>query len=169
MKTLILSIISLLTIQLVISQGGIIRSTMCSIGNSKTINTNGRNIALQQSIGQLSSIGLFKSGAYGLSQGFNRPSVASKALVPTDPNSKSNLDASFYPNPVDKLVNISFKESITDLVLVTVYDLAGRIIYSKGYPPSQKISVNIGDIASGRHFLDIYTMGKHFIAHLIKQ
>jgi len=63
-----------------------------------------------------------------------------------------------YPNPSNKKFNIEFNSSLTEDVLINVYDLSGRIIFNKYYKASigvNKIEIDASYFNQGVYILNI--------------
>jgi len=143
----------------------IIRSTLGVSGTSTTITSNSKTYIVQQSIGQGSAIGKFQSNGVIARQGFIQPPVLSSKVIPEE----TNLQAVIYPNPVNNQVNISFKELVNEPISIRIFDMLGRIVFTKELNAAQQLSVNLSFLASAQYIFLINTGQKQFKANLIKQ
>lgn len=112
--------------QTIAQSSPLIRSTSGISGSSETIYTGTNTYIIQQSIGQTSAIGTFKSNDYTFRQGFIQPNVMA---VIKDKNIPLILKITIYPNPFEKDISLSFNEEIKDEVIITVFDITGRLIF----------------------------------------
>ena len=142
----------------------IIRSNLGSGGSSQTIQTSNGNYKVSQSIGQSSVIGTYSHNGYVLRQGYQQP-ISEKRVI-RELNSK--LDAKVYPNPFNQYITISFSDSVSEAIEVSIFNVEGRAILNKEFLPSQKVEIQIQDIASGVYFLKVTSGLKHFDTKLIK-
>ncbi|WP_303319205.1 T9SS type A sorting domain-containing protein [Flavivirga abyssicola] len=143
----------------------IIRSNLGAGGTSKTISTSKGQYIVSQSIGQSSVIGTYSNNGYYLRQGYQQPPSKIKVVKQSDTN---NLFATVHPNPFAQAVTISFTESTTKTISVLVYDISGKLIYSRDFPPSKDIDLDLKHISNGSYLLKAISNGKLFNAKLIK-
>lgn len=143
----------------------IIRSSLGIGGASKSILTSKGQYTLRQSIGQTSVIGTHINNGYYLIQGYQQ-SVNTKKTI--QKSSHNNLEARVYPNPFDTKVHIAFKDAMTKDVSVLVYDVSGKLIYSKAFSPSKYIELDLKHFSTGTYFLKALSNEKLFNAKLIK-
>ena len=143
----------------------LIRSTLGMNGLSKTITTNKGTYLLRQSIGQASVIGTYTKNNYTIRQGFQQP-LHSKEKVQILP--ENQLKANLYPNPFQQLLNITFDEAINDDLFVVVYNLSGKIVFSKKHPASQQLNLLLSYMTKGNYILKITTKNKQLLAKITK-
>jgi hypothetical protein len=143
----------------------IIRSNLGTSGSSKVITTNKGKYSVSQSIGQSSVIGTSSNNGYYLRQGYQQPLNSVKVISLSKNN---DLTATVYPNPFDESVSISFNEDIENDIAVSVFDIAGKLIYIQKFSPAQRIELNLNDISSGSYLLKVLSSKKRFNAKLIK-
>jgi hypothetical protein len=87
--------------------------------------------------------------------------VASNSIVSV--SEKNDPDFTIYPIPADKQLNVSFGENITGNVMLTISDLAGRVVYSgefRDVQPGQAETINIFTFKEGIYLLQL-TSGKN--------
>ncbi len=144
----------------------LIRSTFGISGSSETVSTETNTYIIQQSIGQTSAIGTFNSSNYTLRQGFIQPNVL--AII-KDENIPLNLQITIYPNPFEHNISLSFNEEIKDNVSISIFDMAGRSIFSKRYSENQQIDVQLDFLPSGAYIIKAIANHKQFISKIIKK
>ena len=108
----------------------------------------------------------FYDSDYTLRQGFIQPNVLAKIIDLAIPLS---LDAIIYPNPFVESVTISFSEQITDKVEVAVFDVLGRLVFSKSYTANQKVNVQFNNLSVADYILKVTANNKQFIKKIIKK
>lgn len=143
----------------------LLRSNIGIAGSSKTIATSNGNYKISQSIGQSSVIGTNYNKGYYLRQGYQQPS--SNIEIIKEYNSH-NLKATIYPNPFEKSVSISFNETIDSELSFLIYDISGKVIYSRKFNASQYIELNLSNISQGTYLLKVLSKNKIFNTKLIK-
>ena len=170
MKQQLLFAITLFLIQFSQAQNNsseqLVRSSTGVSGSSEIITNNNKTYVVQQSIGQASAIGTFYDSDYILRQGFIQPNVLAKIRDVAIPLS---LDAIIYPNPFVESVTISFSEQITDKVEVAVFDVLGRLVFSKSYLANQKVNVQFNNLSVANYILKVTANNKQFIKKIIKK
>ena len=170
MKQKLLFAITLFFIQFTEAQNTtsayLVRLTTGVAGSSKNVTINNKAYIVQQSIGQASVIGAFYDSDYTLRQGFIQPNVLAKIIDLAIPLS---LDAIIYPNPFVESVTISFSEQITDKVEVAVFDVLGRLVFSKSYMANQKVNVQFNNLSVADYILKVTANNKQFIKKIIKK
>ena len=170
MKQQLLFAITLFLIQFSQAQNNsseqLVRSSTGVSGSSEIITNNNKTYVVQQSIGQASAIGTFSYENYTLRQGFIQPNVLAKIIDIAIP---LNLDAIIYPNPFVESVTISFSEQITDKVEVAVFDVLGRLVFSKSYLANQKVNVQFNNLSVANYILKVTANNKQFIKKILKK
>ena len=170
MKQQLLFAITLFLIQFSQAQNNsseqLVRSSTGVSGSSEIITNNNKTYVVQQSIGQASAIGTFSNVDYILRQGFIQPNVLAKIRDVAIPLS---LDAVIYPNPFVESVTISFSEQIIDKVEVAVFDVLGRLVFSKSYLANQKVNVQFNNLSVANYILKVTANNKQFIKKILKK
>jgi len=143
----------------------LIRSTVGASGSSESIIVDNKTYVVQQSIGQVSVTGTFNNYGYTLRQGFIQPNVLAKII---NPNTSIDLVATFYPNPFIENVTLAFTEKIEGDITVAVFDLLGRLVFSKSYPANQNLNMRFNNLSVAGHILKVTANNKQFIKTIIK-
>lgn len=144
----------------------LVRATTGVAGSSENISVNNKNYVVQQSIGQSSVIGTFYQGDDTFRQGFIQPNVLAKIIDVAIP---LNLAAVIYPNPFTESVTLSFSEKINDTVEVSVFDLLGRLVFSKSYAADQSINVQFNSLSVANYIIKVTANNKQFIKKILKK
>jgi hypothetical protein len=79
-----------------------------------------------------------------------------------------SLDAIIYPNPFVESVTISFSEQITDKIDVVVFDILGRLVFSKSYMADQSINVEFNNLSVANYIIKVTANNKQFIKKILK-
>lgn len=143
----------------------LVRSTVGASGSSESIVVDNKSYVVQQSIGQTSVTGTFNNARYTIRQGFIQPNVLAKII---DPNMSIDLVATFYPNPFIENVTLAFTEKIEGDIKVAVFDLLGRLVFSKSYPANQNLNMRFNNLSVAGHILKVTANNKQFIKTIIK-
>ncbi|WP_298371316.1 T9SS type A sorting domain-containing protein [uncultured Lutibacter sp.] len=141
------------------------RSTISVQGNSENISINKKNYVIQQSIGQSSVIGTFQSDRIALRQGFIQPPLISSEIILEE----TTIEAIIYPNPFESSINITFNENLKEQLSIFIFDMLGRVVYQNNREASQKININLSNLASAQYILNITSGNKKFKANLVKR
>lgn len=150
----------------------LVRSTTGVAGSSENISSNNQVYLMQQSIGQTSAIGTFYSGNYISRQGFIQSvtpfsqNIISNHL-PIEPL-VLNLSVAIYPNPFTKNITLSFFEEVYGTVEVLVFDINGRIVFSKDYRAEEKVKVEFTNISSATYIIRVTANNKHVAKKIVK-
>jgi hypothetical protein len=100
-----------------------------------------------------------------LRQGFIQPDVLAKIADKTIP---LNLEAVIYPNPFSENILLMFNEEVTSIISVEIYDIIGKLIFSKDYSPSQSIDVSLGNLPVSNYIIKAKANNKQFVKKIIK-
>jgi hypothetical protein len=171
-KKLILYIffISMFLTQFTHAQGSkseyLVRSSIGLSGSTSNFSINNKTYVSQQSIGQKSAIGTFKKAGYTLRQGFIQPNILAKII---DRNLPVDLEVSFYPNPFVESASLVFTEKIEGNVQVAVFNMMGKLVFSKRYLAGQKIEILIENLSLAGYILKVTANKKQFIKNIIKK
>ncbi|MFK7950932.1 MAG: T9SS type A sorting domain-containing protein, partial [Saprospiraceae bacterium] len=82
-------------------------------------------------------------------------SVFCDIINKTDNHQIQKLNISIYPNPTSDILNLDFSELPSDNIQLTFYNLVGRRVLSKEFPPNGNLQVDINDLARGTYFIEI--------------
>ncbi|GAA4885204.1 T9SS type A sorting domain-containing protein [Flaviramulus aquimarinus] len=143
----------------------IMRSNLGIGGSSNTVTTKNGAYSVSHSIGQSSVIGTHYNNGYYLRQGYQQPLNKIKVV---EEFSNNDLLAKIHPNPFEQFVSISFNEAMENDISVLVFDVSGKLVYSRKFQPSQKIKLNLESIPNGNYILKALSNSKSFNAKLIK-
>jgi Secretion system C-terminal sorting domain len=141
-----------------------VRATVGVSGNSFAITASGKQYVVQQSIGQASVIGANSTQDFTVLQGFIQPPIEIEAVIDED----NSLGAAVFPNPFTSNVQVRFSEEITAPLSIRLYDIAGRIVFSREVAPAREIQLDFDFLASASYMLSISHASKQFTATLIK-
>jgi len=75
-----------------------------------------------------------------------------------------------FPNPASDLVNIRFDEATKSDMLISLFDLSGRLVLQTertAVQANQTISLNTQAISPGTYLLDIYANNKHQVQKIV--
>ena len=134
-------------------------------GSSNMVNTNNKTYYVSQSIGQSSVIGTKINRNYKLLQGYQIGSISVNMVATLE----NVLKATIYPNPFEESIHISFDDVINEEITIHVFDMTGREIMAKKYPPGQTLNIQLNYISVGIYNLIVNTNNKQFIAKIIKK
>ena len=144
----------------------LVRSTTSNAGASEKVTVNNKTYQVQQSIGQSSVIGLASNGKYTLRQGFIQPNVLSKII---DKNIPITLQINTYPNPFTEGITVSFTDNVTTDINIVLYDVLGRLLYSKKHSPKQSVHINLEHLAIGNYLLKVQTNQQQTVKNIFKK
>lgn len=134
-------------------------------GSSHTINSNNKTYYVSQSIGQSGVIGTNINRDHTILQGYQFSSISIEMI----PDIENNLKASLYPNPFEESIRLSFDDIIKEAIFIQVFDITGREVMSKRYPPGQIFNIQLNYISAGIYNLIVKTGHKQFVAKIIKK
>lgn len=146
-------LLALFSLQGVNSQALVkLRSTLNTCGSSEIIASDGQKYYVQQSIGQSGIIGLSQNKNFLLRQGFIQPFKAPFTVtVPEIPQVK------VFRDPFSPHITVLFTEEITDILLITLFDLNGKIVFCNQFEPAQELNLNVGTLAPSIYLLKVNT------------
>ena len=117
-----------------------------------------------QTIGQTSVTGTYDNLSFKIGQGYQQ---AFWGRIINEQNSP-DFEVSVYPNPFENDFNILYNGE--GLMSVSIYDVAGKLIYNKDHlftTPQKTISVD--GISSGVYLVRLQTNKLYYFTKLIKQ
>jgi hypothetical protein len=141
-----------------------VRSTVGVNGNSTTTNFSGKQYIVQQSVGQASVIGNHTIQDFTVLQGFIQPPITIEGATDED----NSLQAVIYPNPFSNFIRVRFSEETDAPLSVTLYDIAGRVVFSKEMASAREIQLDLNFLSSASYLIYISQANKQFTATLIK-
>jgi len=128
----------------------------------------GKNSILQ-SVGQSSIIGKKDINTLSVQQGFLTNSIFYNIDNSKIDNFKELLDLVIFPNPFIDYININFSRKTIYNIFVEIFDMNGKIVFTKKYPASEKIVVPIMKrIAMGNYMLTIRSGNNNYSKKIIK-
>lgn len=141
------------------------RSTISNGGGSVEIESNNQSFIIQQSIGQSSVIGLANLVNAKVLQGFIQPDLLDKILTPDTP---AELEADMFPNPFDTHIYLQFDFVPKTNVVVSAYDVMGRVVWSKSYASSDQITIEPTNLNYGYYFFKVECNGMQRVEKILK-
>jgi hypothetical protein len=96
-----------------------LRSTISLGGHSGVVSLNGKQLIIQQSIGQTSVINSFQAKGVLLRQGFIQPLNSKRSS-----RGNNELEGEVQPNPFSDYISISFSEVISNDIFITIINIA---------------------------------------------
>ena len=117
-----------------------------------------------QTIGQTSVTGTYDNLSFKIGQGYQQ---AFWGRIINEQNSP-DFEVSVFPNPFENDFNIRYNGE--GLMSVSIYDVAGKLIYNKDHlftTPQKTISVD--GISSGVYLVRLQTNKLNYFTKLIKQ
>jgi hypothetical protein len=138
--------------QMIASQG-----TNTKLSNGMLVN---------QSVGQLSAIGNYSYSKGIVGQGFIQSMVSSSKTTPV----KTAISAVVYPNPFTDVLNFRFSAPIEGNVQVTIFDIRGRLVYSKATTSISNV-VTISELyfSEGTYFVKLEAKDVIYSSQIIKK
>lgn len=124
----------------------------------------GSNATLSWTLGEVVTETVSNAN-YTLTQGFQQPNY-NITSIPDDPNIKNDqsADINIYPNPVGDLLNVSFKDMKQDNVLITLFDLNGKILINDIAENTTALKqLNMSFVAKGSYILRFATKNGKFL------
>lgn len=144
----------------------IISSNVGVAGSSNKVVTSSGNYFVSQSVGQSSTIGTHSKKGFVLSQGYQQSFNTIKVSGVSESNS---LKAVIHPNPFGASISMSFSTVPEKEVLVYVFDVSGKRVYSKRFSPSNTLELDLKYLSSGVYMLKANSGTRLLNAKLIKK
>ena len=163
MKKLLLILLCLPLLTLAQSSPNLLRSTISNSGSSTQ--TNNKYI-VQQSVGQISPIGLKETNKHTVRQGFIQPTQLKRMLAASN---TADLLVSVYPNPTTDKITIAFNELVTGKVNLSIYDQMGKLIMQENKEGQAELSYSLANLAVGNYFVKVNTATKEYVTQISKQ
>ena len=114
----------------------------------------GTNASLSWTLGEVITETV-TNGTYTLTQGFQQPHY-NITSIPDDPTIKNEPvgDISIYPNTVGDQLNVSFKDMNQNNVIITLFDLNGKILFNEIAENTTSIKqLNMTYVAKGNYVI----------------
>lgn len=164
MKTYALLVIALLGCAPLFAQS-MKKQTFSQHGSADFVYANNKSYFIQQSIGQASVINTYQSGNYKIRQGFLQELQA--ALI--NSGFDTEIDVTVYPNPFEDMINMSFDETLVDVITISLHNIVGQLIYQQTFDPSEQLSIQINNLPVGAYVLRGQMRSQAFATKLIKK
>jgi hypothetical protein len=147
----------------------ILRSAITSVGSTSVYHASmNKNYEIQQSIGQSSIIGQKKIGAISVQQGFLTNSQVFNINNTAVRFIDISLDIVISPNPFIDHVKINFSRKTVQDILIYVYDMNGKVLFSKKYKPTDFVIVPMRYYSLGSYLIHIQSGQRKFTEKLLK-
>ena len=141
------------------------RGTISNGGETVELESNNERFVIQQSIGQSSVIGLASLVSVNVLQGFIQPDLLDKILTPDMP---AVLDVDIFPNPFDTHLYLQFDFVPKTHVVVSAYDVMGRVVWSNSYASSDQITIEPTSLNYGYYFFKVECNGMQRVEKILK-
>lgn len=121
---------------------------------------------VNQSVGQQSAIGNYSSSKGIVGQGF----IQSMVSISKTTSVITAITAVVYPNPFTDVLNFRFSAPIEGNVQATIFDVRGRLIYSKETTPVSNV-VTISELyfSEGTYFVKLEAKDVIYSSQIIKK
>jgi len=137
--------------------------TQSSIGSSEELSS---GYYISYSIGQLSVIGKSDQNNLVICQGFQQPIELSICYDDCNP---TNILTILYPNPFVDTIYFKFLGKMNEEILITIYDVFGRIVYQKSKPPiDNEVIIEGLNFVNGNYIIDLKTLNYSYTSKVIK-
>jgi hypothetical protein len=163
MKKLLLILLCLPLFSLGQSSPNLLRSTISNSGSSTQ--TNNKYI-VQQSVGQISPIGLKETNEHTVRQGFIQPAQLKRMLAASN---AADLLVSVYPNPTTDKITLAFEELVTGKVILSIYDQMGKLVMEENKEGQAELSYSLASLSAGNYFVKVNTSTKEYVTQISKQ
>jgi len=108
------------------------------------------NVSISWSLGE-TAISTYTNGATVI-EGFQ--AVASFVVLPSVKEISQKFNLNIFPNPTTDYINISQKESNSNVLFVNIFDVTGKKIICD-YKLNNEISIKVSDYANGIYIIVI--------------
>lgn len=141
-----------------------IHHQMISSQGKNTKLSNGMKV--NQSVGQQSAIGNYSSSKAIVGQGYIQSMVSISKTNPV----KTAITAVLYPNPFTDVLNFRFSVPIEGNVQATIFDVRGRLIYSrKTTAISNVVTISELYFSEGTYFVRLEAKDVIYTSQIIKK
>lgn len=153
-RNIIVFVVAFLNAVTLCGQSPLVRQTLSSAGGTAYCSIESQQLMVQQSIGQLSVTGLWRSAHAEVRQGFIQPPVKARAVI-----LQEELQVVAYPNPTYDLLYFNFSES-PGSVMLELFDVSGRFLFQRNYPNGATVTCDLSDLASGCYMVKVRAGGR---------
>jgi hypothetical protein len=135
---------------------------LSSQGASKEL-SNGMYVS--QTIGQQSVIGNYTRDGKTYGQGFQQSMWGNYIKG----NAANTITTTTYPNPFVAVVNFEFSQAITDKILVELFDVRGRLVFSTSLQAEGTLlTVNLPNLAASNYLVHLTTSNYSYYTQILK-
>ncbi|MGB6035699.1 MAG: T9SS type A sorting domain-containing protein [Cryomorphaceae bacterium] len=120
-------------------------------------------LTVQQSIGQGSVIGNFKSEKLTLRQGFLQPTVRVYRRVEYD-----ETEVEVFPNPFTESIQVQFTNATKGLAQIRLFSVDGALLKTFEKQMDGSISLILSELAQGLYILQVSTGGGQYATKIQK-
>ena len=163
MKKLLLILLCFPLLTLAQSSPNLLRSTISNSGSSTQTQD---NYVVQQSVGQISPLGLKETNEHTVRQGFIQPAQLKRMLSASN---AADLLVSVYPNPTTDKITIAFEELVTGKVILSIYDQMGKLVMEENKEGQSELSYSLTNLSAGNYFVKVNTATKEYVTQISKQ
>ena len=136
---------------------------MLSAQGKSTVLANGTYVS--QTIGQQSVIGNYTRDGKTYGQGFQQSMWGSYIKG----NAANTITTTTYPNPFVAVVNFEFSQAITDKILVQLFDVRGRLVFSTSQQAEGTLlTVNLPNLAASNYLVHLTTPTYSYYTQILK-
>lgn len=148
----------------------VLKSTITSVGSTSIypISINNKKYEIQQSIGQSSIIGTRRISKTSVQQGFLNNI---KYYIIDNTNTDiidETLDLVISPNPFIDHIKINFSRKTKHDIHVIIYDINGKVLFSKINNPTDNLFVPMSHFSIGGYIIRIQSGKNKFAKKLLK-
>jgi hypothetical protein len=123
------------------------------------------SIILRQTISQRSAIGNYRNSNIIVGQGFLQSKTMKTAIAPV-----ITIKTITYPNPFIDKVNFQFSAPIAGPIKITLFDVMGRLVYSKEKLSADNNTLTLENLsfAQGEYFVKLSAKNYTYSTNLLK-
>jgi hypothetical protein len=123
------------------------------------------SIILRQTISQRSAIGNYRNSNIIVGQGFLQSKTMKTAIAPV-----ISIKTITYPNPFIDKVNFQFSAPIAGPIKITLFDVMGRLVYSKEKLSADNNTLTLENLsfAQGEYFVKLSAKNYTYSTNLLK-
>ncbi len=127
-----------------------------------------RTTKIQQSIGQNGVVGLSNTSNHSIQQGYLNRFKLLNVDNSTSVEFVETRDLMIYPNPFKDFVKIKFSKPTNYPIQIDVFDVRGRLVLNREFPPSGLITVSMDRLEDASYIIRISSGSDEFLKKLIK-